>query len=84
MLAFSCFAVYEMGLFDLAVAVMVLIPICIETELRASIRLCAFTYYLTVLYKIWITYDSLLTIPADSWIRITFHFVLILVGGAFS
>ena len=80
LLAFSYYGVYELELFDLAILIIMLILIYTVTERHIFIRLCAVTYYPTMLYKIWITYDDPFSIPTNAAVRIVFHFILVFAG----
>ncbi|MCH5256503.1 MAG: response regulator [Lachnospiraceae bacterium] len=80
MLAYSYFGIYEMGLFDLASVIMILILICTATEEYAFVRLCAFTYLLTMIYKINVVYDSILDLQTEDIIRILCNIALVFAG----
>ena len=80
MLTFFFYGSHEDSIYELAPVMAVIILIYTSTEAYYVVRVCAFSYYLTMCYDFVFLLGNPLDLPTHTMARIILHFVLIFIA----
>jgi len=81
MLVFFFYGIHETSMFDLAPVIITVMVLYSSTERYSTIKICMFTYYLTMAYDFFLLMDSLTEDSSLFITRLLLHLMLVYMAG---